>query len=134
MLPLPLLPAVIRNSRVVQADWVGGILDVAGGVRVLVQVMPPSLELRLDKLPLATVKSPVVKPVTASLKVSVTVAVSPILKGAITHRNARHRRRFGIDSVIATVGGARAGIAKRVRNRCCRGLPGWRHLQYLCRG
>ena len=49
------------------------------GVSVAVQVRPPSLLLRLVRAPLATVTSAVVKPVTASVKAKVTVAVSPIL-------------------------------------------------------
>ncbi len=49
------------------------------GVRVAVQVMPPSLELRPLRLPLATLKSAVVSPLTASLKVMVTVVVCPAL-------------------------------------------------------
>ena len=40
--------------------------------------MPPSPLLRLLSVPLGTVRLAVVKPVTASLKVKVTVAVSPI--------------------------------------------------------
>ena len=52
---------------------------LALGVSVAVQVVPPSLEARLDSTPLGAVRSAVVKPVTASLKVKVTVAVSPIL-------------------------------------------------------
>ncbi|MNR66991.1 hypothetical protein D3C85_1907530 [compost metagenome] len=50
---------------------------LAVGVRVAVQVMPPSPLLRLLRAPLATVKSPMASPVTASLKVMVTVLVSP---------------------------------------------------------
>ncbi|MDT4838233.1 hypothetical protein FQZ97_719850 [compost metagenome] len=49
----------------------------AVGVRVAVQVMPPSLELRLLRVPLATVKSAISRPLTASSKVMVTVLVSP---------------------------------------------------------
>ena len=47
------------------------------GVSVAVQVMPPSLLLRPLRVPLATVRSAVVKPLTASLKVMVTSEVSP---------------------------------------------------------
>ena len=50
------------------------------GVSVAVQVMPPSLLLRPLRLPLATVRSAVVKPLTASLKVMVTSEVSPAAK------------------------------------------------------
>lgn len=49
----------------------------AVGVRLAVQVIPPSLELRPFNVPLATIRSAVVKPVTASLKTMVTALVSP---------------------------------------------------------
>jgi hypothetical protein len=51
---------------------------LALGVSVTVQVMPPSPVMRLDKTAFGADKSAVVKPVTASVKVNVTVAVSPI--------------------------------------------------------
>ena len=50
------------------------------GVKVAVQVLPPSLLDTALKVPLATVRSALVKPVTTSLKVIVTVAVSPTLR------------------------------------------------------
>ncbi|MNE50837.1 hypothetical protein D3C80_1454320 [compost metagenome] len=53
---------------------------MASGVKVAVQVMPPSVLLRLLRTPLITDKSASVKPVTASLKVKVTVAVSPTVR------------------------------------------------------
>ena len=46
-------------------------------VNVAAQVRPPSLELTADRVPLATLKSVLLKPVTASLKVIVTSDVSP---------------------------------------------------------
>ena len=49
------------------------------GVRVAVQVTPPSLLPGSDRLPWGTVTSSAVKPVTASLNVKVTVAVSPAI-------------------------------------------------------
>ena len=52
----------------------------AAGVKVAVQTMPPSLELTALKVPLATLRSALVKPVTFSLKVMVTKDVSPIPK------------------------------------------------------
>ncbi len=51
---------------------------LALGVSVAVQVMPPSLLLSDDRVPLGEFRSPVVNPVTASVNVNVTVAVSPI--------------------------------------------------------
>ncbi|MNQ29764.1 hypothetical protein D3C85_430850 [compost metagenome] len=52
---------------------------LADGVNVAVQVMPPSLLLTALKVPLAMVRSALVKPVTASEKVIVTKDVSPML-------------------------------------------------------
>ena len=51
---------------------------LALGVSVAVQVMPPSLLLRLESEALGALRSAIVKPVTASVNVKVTVAVSPI--------------------------------------------------------
>ena len=57
-----------------------GAVVVALGVRVAVQVMPPLAVLRLLSAPLGVARSARVKPVTASMKVKVTVAVSPIFR------------------------------------------------------
>ena len=46
------------------------------GVKVAVQVMPPSVLTGVPSVPFSTTKSPAVRPVTASLKVMVAVAVS----------------------------------------------------------
>ena len=58
---------------------------VALGVSVAVQVMPPSPVVRLDSAALGAVKSAVVKPVTASEKTQVTVAVS-LMRRAVSSR------------------------------------------------
>ncbi len=50
------------------------------GVSVAVQVIPPSLLDTALKVPLATVRSALVKPLTASLNVMVTCDVSPMLR------------------------------------------------------
>ena len=50
------------------------------GVKVAVQVTPPSLLLTGLRVPFSTVRSPLAKPVTASLKVTVTRLVSPMRK------------------------------------------------------
>ena len=50
----------------------------AVGVRVAVQVTPPSLLVRFDNVALATLMSDRSNPLTASLKVMVTVVVSPM--------------------------------------------------------
>ena len=47
------------------------------GVKVAVQVMPPSALLTSVRVPLAIVRSSLARPVTASLKVMVTRLVSP---------------------------------------------------------
>ncbi|MOA27260.1 hypothetical protein D3C78_1481240 [compost metagenome] len=52
------------------------------GVKVAVQVMPPSLLFTEVKVPLAMLRSALVKPVTASEKVMVTSEVSPALRVA----------------------------------------------------
>ena len=51
---------------------------VAVGVRVAVQVMPPSVVVKFERAALGASRSAVVKPVTASEKEKVTVAVSPM--------------------------------------------------------
>ena len=61
------------------------------GVNVAVQVMPPSLLLTALNVPLAMVRSALVKPVTASLKVMVTSEDSPIF-------------RLGSDTMMVAVG------------------------------
>ncbi len=50
------------------------------GVKVAVQVLPPSLLATALRVPLVTVRSALVKPLTTSLKVMVTVAVSPTFR------------------------------------------------------
>ncbi|MNG23978.1 hypothetical protein D3C84_1086480 [compost metagenome] len=77
VVPLPLLPAA--SARPLLSSTIRLVVSVmlAVGVRVAVQVMPPSPLLRLLRAPLATVKSPMARPLTASLKVIVTVLVSP---------------------------------------------------------
>ncbi|MNZ58204.1 hypothetical protein D3C78_762090 [compost metagenome] len=55
---------------------------LALGVKVAVQVMPPSLLLTALSVPLAMVRSALVKPLTASLNVMVTNEVSPIFNAA----------------------------------------------------
>ena len=66
----PLLASVMRLLAAV-------VLVV--GVKVAVQVRPPSAVLTVLRVPLATVRSLLLKPVTASLKVMVTVEVSPAI-------------------------------------------------------
>jgi hypothetical protein len=77
VLPLPALPALSATPVLSSVMTLVASSTEADGVYVPVQVVPPSLELSEETAPLATVRSAVVKPVTASLKVMVTVAVSP---------------------------------------------------------
>ena len=77
-MPVPALPAasvmpVLSNVMTLVASVI-----LAVGVKVAVQVIPPSPELTALSVPLAIVKSALVNPVTASLKVIVTNEVSPI--------------------------------------------------------
>ena len=66
------MPVLSRVMRLVVS------VRLALGVNVPVQVIPPSLLVTALNVPLAIVRSALVKPVTASLKVNVTSDVSPI--------------------------------------------------------
>ena len=75
-MPLPKFPAVSVmpvKSRTIELV----AKSTLAAVKVAVQVIPPSAELTAVKVPLGMVRSSLVKPVTASEKVMVTVAVSP---------------------------------------------------------
>ena len=79
MAPVPVLPEAFSTpvlSRVIRL--VVSVTPVVG-VNVAVQVIPPSLLLTALKVPLAIVKSALLKPTTASLKVIVTNEVSPAI-------------------------------------------------------
>ena len=67
-------PVLFRVTKLVLS------VILAQGVKVVVHVMPPSLELTEVRIPLAVVRSTFVKPATASLKVIVTSDVSPIVR------------------------------------------------------
>ena len=58
-------------------------MRLALGVNVPVQVIPPSLLVTALNVPLATLRSALVKPVTASLNVNVTSDVSPIFSAGL---------------------------------------------------
>ena len=64
-------------SRVMTLDAAS---TLAAGVSVAVHVMPPSPELTADNVPLAIVRSTLVKPVTASENVIVTKLVAAPLR------------------------------------------------------
>ncbi|MCY1559720.1 hypothetical protein D9M68_967820 [compost metagenome] len=73
----PVLPAWSVKPVPLRVIRLAAAVTPAVGVRVAVQVIPPSADTRLLSVPLATVKSDRVRPFTASLKVMVTVLVSP---------------------------------------------------------
>ncbi len=77
-MPLPALPA--RSEIPVLSKVMRLVLSVMllFGVKVAVQVTPPSALLTTVKVPLAMIRSALVKPVIASLKVMVTCEVAPI--------------------------------------------------------
>ncbi|MCY1426662.1 hypothetical protein D9M71_424850 [compost metagenome] len=77
VVPTPVLPAASCTSALFRTMKLPALSMLLVGVRVAVQVMPPSEELRLLRTPLATVKSLMSRPVTTSLKVMVTLVVSP---------------------------------------------------------
>ncbi|MNF40227.1 hypothetical protein D3C84_212260 [compost metagenome] len=78
-MPLPALPARSLTPVLFRVIRLVVSLMLAFGVNVEVQVMPPSLLLTEVNVPLAMVRSALVKPLTASEKVMVTRDVSPIL-------------------------------------------------------
>ena len=77
-MPVPVLPAVSATPVLSRVMTLVASVILAVGVKVAVQVTPPSLELTELSVPLAMLKSAFVNPVTASLKVTVTSEVSPI--------------------------------------------------------
>ena len=76
-MPLPVLPARSLTPVLFRVIRLVVSLTLAEGVKVAVQVMPPSLLLTALSVPLAMVRSALVKPLTASLNVMVTSEVSP---------------------------------------------------------
>ena len=74
---MPTLPAKSCTPVVSRVMALVGALILPAAVRVAVQVMPPSLLLTALRVPLATVRSALVKLFTASLKVMVTSEVPP---------------------------------------------------------
>ena len=81
---------------------------VAVGVRVAVQVMPPSVVVKFERAALGASRSAVVKPVTASEKEKVTVAVSPMRRAV---------------SLMVMMGGVRLEGTREVVMNHPRGAP-----------
>ena len=78
VVPLPALPAASWTPVLSKVMWLLALTIAAVGVKMALQVMPPSLVMTGLRVPLVTVKSLLVNPVTASLKVMVTSDVWPI--------------------------------------------------------
>ncbi len=77
-MPVPALPARSVTPLLSSVTPLLVLAAFAVGVSVAVQVIPPSLLLTALKVPLATVRSALLNPLTASLNVMVTCEVSPI--------------------------------------------------------
>ena len=76
-MPLPAFPAASATPVLSSVITLLAAVTPLLGVKVAVQVVPPSKELTLPSVPLEMVRSALLNPVTASLKVKVAVAVSP---------------------------------------------------------
>ncbi|MNQ76117.1 hypothetical protein D3C85_909400 [compost metagenome] len=78
VVPLPALPEAFCTPLLSRVMTLLASVMLLVGVKVAVQVMPPSLLLTVLNVPLAMVRSALLKPLTASLNVIVTNEVSPI--------------------------------------------------------
>ncbi len=78
-MPVPVLPATSLMPVLLSVMTLDMSLTPRAGVKVAVQVMPPSLLLTALNVPLATFRSELSKPLTASENVMVTSEVSPTL-------------------------------------------------------
>ena len=79
-MPVPAFPAASLTPVLARVMTLVASVMLAVGVKVAVHVVPPSEELTLLNVPFAILKSALVNPVTASLKVMVTPEVSPTAK------------------------------------------------------
>src|SRR5471030_2994362 len=91
LVPLPALPELSLKPAMFKLIALLPLLRLLVGVSVAVQVLPPSLLARLDKVPLATLMSERSKPLTTSLKANVTSEVWPT-------------PRFGLATTTVAVG------------------------------
>ena len=112
----PALPAVSVTVLVSRMIRLVVSSTLAVGVRVAVQVLPPSLLSRLDNVPLATLRSDRSKPDTVSLKVMVTVVVSPMPQTVVRHHNGRGGPRR-VNGKVVRIGGADARVARGIGSR-----------------
>ena len=79
---LPVFPAALVTPVMFKATTLVASVTEIVGVKVAVQTVPPSVLPTAVKVPLAMVRSSLVNPVTASLKVNVTKDVSPARSAA----------------------------------------------------
>ncbi|MNM42277.1 hypothetical protein D3C81_531090 [compost metagenome] len=79
VVPDPVLPDTLATPLLSRVIRLLASVTFEVGVKAAVQVMPPSLLLTALNVPLAMVRSALLKPLTASLKVMVTRVVSPAL-------------------------------------------------------
>ena len=77
VLPVPVLLAASDTPVLSSVMTLVASVILAVGVKVAVQVMPPSPLDKPDNAPLSTLTSAIVNPLTASVNVKVTVEVSP---------------------------------------------------------
>ena len=77
---MPALPAESKTPVLAKVMTLDAASTFAAGVSVAVHVTPPSTEPTADNVPLAIVRSALVKPVTASEKVIVTKLVAPLVR------------------------------------------------------
>ncbi|MOA40883.1 hypothetical protein D3C78_1627950 [compost metagenome] len=80
VVPLPVLPARSATPVLLKVMTLLASCTLLDGVKVAVQVMPPSLLVSPLRLPFGADRSARVKPATASLKVMVTRLVSPTVR------------------------------------------------------
>ena len=83
------------------------------GVNVAVQVMPPSLELTLLSVPFGMVRSALLNPITASLKVKVTAEVSPTRSAVSATVTATVGRTSAEEMSISSISAVEAALNTR---------------------
>ena len=104
-MPVPVLPAASTTPVLSSVITLVVSVMLAVGVKVAVQVMPPSTSDTAVSVPLAIVRSALVNPLTASLKVKVTSEVSPACS-ALSATTMVAVGALRVDRVVVGVGGA----------------------------
>jgi hypothetical protein len=103
VVPVPVLPACSQPVLFSVIRLLASVMP-AVGVKVAVQVMPPSLDCQMAQNAMLDAEVGWSKPVTASLKVMVTVVLADCQR-CVRHHDGR-RRALGVDGVVVGVGGA----------------------------